>query len=132
MHLAKTKYLVTDARKKAFATAFIRACTTGKQEDLIKFLKEDITIYSDGGGKALAAAQPIFGVNICSRFLSTIHNKRKDENLQLELTIINGMPGVIYRTKDHLLDTAMLLEEEVGFVQAIYFVRNPDKLAALE
>lgn len=131
IHASKTKYPVTNERKEAFATAFIRACTTGNQEDLLRFLKKDITIYSDGGGKALAAPQPIFGIDLCAKFLSTVHRKRRDEGLRLEVTVINGMPGILYYNKESTLDTATLLEEIDGSIQAIYFVRNPDKLAVI-
>jgi RNA polymerase sigma-70 factor (ECF subfamily) len=128
----RAKYLVTDERKQAFATAFLRACTSGEQEELIQFLQKDITIYSDGGGKALAAPHPIAGVGICSKFLVTTFRKRSDEGLQAEMAVINGMPGVIFRTKDGFLDTAMLLEEQGGLVTAVYFVRNPDKLDVID
>lgn len=128
IHSNKKKYLVTDERKETFTKAFIRACTTGNQEELLSFLKKDVAIYSDGGGKALAAPQPIHGIDLCTKFLLTVHKKRSHENLQLEATIINGMPAVIYRTSSFVIDTVTLFEEEDGIIQSIYFVRNPDKL----
>ena len=124
----KKKYLTTDERKKEFAAAFAKAWM-GKQDDLLSFLKNDITIYADGGGKALAAGHPLSGLQLCGKFLYTVHYKRRHEKLKLEPAVVNGMPAIIYRHRTtNAVDTVALFEVNEGLVQEVYFVRNPDKL----
>ena len=39
-------------------------------EALLELLSEDVTLYSDGGGKTRAALRPIYGADSVARFLT--------------------------------------------------------------
>ena len=81
----------------------------------------------NGGGKAAAATNPIYGADRVARFVLGI--ARKDPPASIELADINGAPGVILRRKSGRIDTVMLLEVGEGRVGRVYSMRNPDKLA---
>jgi RNA polymerase sigma-70 factor, ECF subfamily len=48
---------------------FVEACTSGDMEGLLGLFSEDVTLWSDGGGKVAAAPYPIYGPERVARFL---------------------------------------------------------------
>ncbi|MBT9331764.1 RNA polymerase sigma-70 factor [Paracidobacterium acidisoli] len=113
---------------------FGAAVQGGDLEGLMSLLHEDITVYSDGGGRTRAALNPIHGQDRAARFLIGIARKG-GEGLRRELTWINGQPGFI-GFRDGAAQTVLVpdIEEDgvgEGRIRAIYIVVNPDKLQRL-
>lgn len=105
---------------------FLAAANEGNMAGLLEILSADVVAYSDGGGKAAAAINPVAGADHVARFAMGI--ARKNPPASIELVDINGSPGVILRRKSGRADTVMLLEVADGRVTRLYSMRNPEKL----
>ncbi|BDS10333.1 sigma-70 family RNA polymerase sigma factor [Aureispira anguillae] len=112
--------------KKQLIQAFIKASQTGQLDGLINVLKEDIALYSDGGGKISAAKNVLHGIDICSKFLLGIYNKFT-ERPRIVMTEINNELGFLTYVGEHLISIG-LLELDAHKISKIYFIRNPDKI----
>jgi RNA polymerase sigma-70 factor, ECF subfamily len=128
---AKNRYRATAEQNRAFSAAFIRAATSGDLPQFVSYLKQDISIYSDGGGKVMAAINPIYGLENCLKFLAGIHSKRGHE-MYAKSASINGQPAIIYyKRADNAIDTVVVIEQGDDGIEVLYIIRNPDKFAAL-
>ncbi|MBB4824565.1 RNA polymerase sigma-70 factor (ECF subfamily) [Sporosarcina luteola] len=106
---------------------FLSALAQGDMKQVISILAEDVTLISDGGGKAFAAIRPIQSSNHVARFLLGMKRKMAPGNDAVEITEINGQIGVVYRT-DNKVDTVVLMQVHKDVIRNLYFIRNPDKL----
>lgn len=85
----------------------------------------------DGGGKRSAAQKPIIGFDRVLRACETLAKMFKERRSQLlRVAFINGLPGFISREADGEIQTTAL-DIQNDRVEAIYVVRNPDKLRHL-
>lgn len=112
--------------KQRIIEAFIKASNTGQLDTLVGILKEDIALYSDGGGKVSAATNILHGLEICSKFLWGIYSKF-DQTPRFVLQMINNEPGFLTYVGDELISVG-LLDVEDGQISKIFFIRNPDKI----
>lgn len=106
--------------------AFLHACATGDLDGLLQILTDDVTMISDGGGKAVAALRAVAGADRVARFFVGIFRKAP-ANSRTELVSVNGRPGIAGYI-DNRLVLAASLDIESGRVRGCYVVRNPDKL----
>ncbi|KIC37836.1 sigma-70 family RNA polymerase sigma factor [Leisingera sp. ANG-M7] len=107
--------------------AFFRASRTGDTEALTQLLAKDVRLISDGGGKAMAALNPINGRDKVLRLMEGI--ARKFANTlpkRWRFCSLNGLPAVLNQAEDGILQ-ATSLEITNGKITQIYVTRNPDK-----
>nr|WP_295873008.1 sigma-70 family RNA polymerase sigma factor [uncultured Chitinophaga sp.] len=123
----KLRYIPAGEQRSALFLAFAEACSTGDTARLMSCLKEEITIYSDGGGKVSAARVPLLGRTAAAAFLLGIYAKQGAQ-LTFEVTEVNGETGVIFHDGAGAVDTVMILSMDTDGIHTVYFVRNPDKL----
>jgi RNA polymerase sigma-70 factor (ECF subfamily) len=114
-------------QRKAVAERFQQACATGDVQELLAVLSPEVTLLSDGGGKAVAATQPILGSDRVSRFLMGILNKWQGHKVELVPTELNAEPAFLLYVNGELI-SATTLEIEGDVIRAIYIMRNPEKL----
>lgn len=116
-------------RRTQMTEQFIAACRGGDLHGLLSLLAEDITLWSDGGGKATAARNPIHGAERVAAFLLGIVSK---VSLPWETRVapVNGQPGILVSVAGQL-NSVCALDIVDGRIQAIRVVVNPDKLRAL-
>ena len=110
------------------AAAFHEAAASGDLHRLTQLLAQDAVLYSDGGGKRIAALKPIYGAGKILRFLAGV--TRKNPSLpaaQARPAIVNGLAGLVLREHDGTIDT-LAFEHDGSRIVAIYVVRNPEKL----
>ncbi len=101
---------------------------TTKLENL---LQNDITVISDGGGKASAILHPIYGKPLAAKFLLGIYQKfYSTTDTHIKKTFINHHPALLYY-RNNELSTCQVFAFENGNISRIYFIRNPDKLQSL-
>lgn len=127
----KIRYTASPAKNESFFAAFLEACMSGDTQQLMTFLREDIIIYSDGGGKVAAARQPIVGRDRAISFLTGIYNKFAGKLLS-RVTYINGEPGVLLSdTETGRVDTVMVFiyANDRDALASLCLIRNPDKIA---
>jgi RNA polymerase sigma-70 factor (ECF subfamily) len=112
-----------------FAKAFFEAAHQSDPTALQKLLAQDVALHADGGGKVNAVLNPIFGADNVARFYAGIAEKSGQDAMgaSYEPLFINGLPGYVSREPDGVLQT-VALDIRDGLVQAIYVIRNPDKL----
>lgn len=128
----KPRFPVERQRGLDIARAFFAASRGGEVGALSTLLAEDVSLYSDGGGKRPAAARVMLGQDEVMRTFAAIGRLlRGDYGDLVRFAVINGLPGFVTREADGVLQTtALLIDGEQ--ITAIYVMRNPDKLRHLE
>ncbi|MEM1416321.1 MAG: RNA polymerase sigma factor SigJ [Myxococcota bacterium] len=111
------------------AGAFFGAVRGGELDALIATLREDVVLWSDGGGKVPSALRPIHGARNVARFLLGIAAKAPPDVAVLP-TWVNGRPGVML-THEGAVRRVIGVELDADGVAAIHVIGNPDKLAHL-
>jgi RNA polymerase sigma-70 factor, ECF subfamily len=110
--------------------SFMEACIAGDMDGLMSLLADDVTSWSDGGGKVSGAArQPIHGRNTVARAILGALS-RAPEGTTVEVIEANGLPALLIRIRGQVV-AVLTLEVEGDFIRAIRNVANPDKLAHL-
>ena len=127
-HIAagKPRFDVPLTQQETVVTQFSEACIAGDLEGLINLLAEDIEVWSDGGGKALAARKVVYGRDKVARFLLNI-TRLAPANAESQIPIINGQLGIVARVNGRPV-LVMALEMGNGRIQTIRNILNPDKL----
>jgi RNA polymerase sigma-70 factor (ECF subfamily) len=108
---------------------FMAALEQNNIHSVLALLTEDVVLISDGGGKRSAATHPIETPERVASFLLGLFQKASnlEENVQIELTPLNGQTGLVVRT-DGVIETVLFIHVENNAIGNLYFVRNPDKL----
>lgn len=129
--LRETEFRFEPDPQKAeqIASEFIAACKTGDLDSLVSMMADDVALYSDGGGKVLAARRPIEGRKHVARFLVGVVRKGIS-TVQIKPAIVNGRPGVVARDVEGHLRVFSLDFDHTG-LRTICVVGNPDKLRHL-
>jgi RNA polymerase sigma-70 factor (ECF subfamily) len=109
---------------------FMEAFIAGDIDSLMTLLAEDVTIWSDGGGKVSGAGiHPIQGRAKVARAAVSLLS-RAPEGTTFEAIEVNGFPALLIRVKGQIA-AILTLEVEGDLIRAARNVANPDKLAHL-
>lgn len=109
---------------------FLQATSHGDMDGLLSLFAQDIVLFADGGGKANAVPNPIYGATNVGRFLFGARKKLLPGELAHQIAQINGQPGVIsyFGGRPYSVLTINVVD---GRIRNIYIVSNPDKLSRL-
>ena len=123
---------VGDQSHRELLSAFLTATVSGDLEELKGILAEDATLYSDGGGKALTALNPIRGSDRIARFFIGIMKKvaSSGESYSAEFRELANGDGLVILDGDEAIQV-FFAETNEGRIDTIFQVCNPDKLVAL-
>jgi RNA polymerase sigma-70 factor (ECF subfamily) len=114
------------------AEAFHAASRSGDTGALRNLLAADVEFYADGGGKRAALPAPVTGMEPVVALFERFARVWAASPWQfVGYRMINGLPGIVTREADGILQT-MALAVEDGRVTGIYVMRNPDKLRHIE
>lgn len=130
MREGRPRFRASREEGRRLATSFAEACRSGDLSRLTSLLTADVTMWSDGGGKATAALRPLLGADRVARFLLGLAAKAPP-GAHLEVTEVNGDPGWLLRLDGELAAVFAFEVAEDGRVCGIRAVRNPDKLRHL-
>jgi RNA polymerase sigma-70 factor, ECF subfamily len=108
---------------------FVETCMSGDMEGLLELLSEEVTLWSDGGGKVAAAPYPIHGPERVVRFLLGVL-RTVPPGFSVRPSWVNGGPGVVGYV-DGYPTGVVALEVEDSSVRGVHIVVNPDKLRAI-
>jgi RNA polymerase sigma-70 factor (ECF subfamily) len=126
----KKRFVTNEEQHSRILKKFMDACLSGNLNELTGLLQEDVSFYSDGGGKASAALHPLYGREIVAKFIHGIVQKTGPVFL-MQFIPVNGLQGaVIYKNEDSIVPDLLITLDahEAGGIQNLYFIRNPDKL----
>jgi RNA polymerase sigma-70 factor (ECF subfamily) len=127
----RPRHTVDRGQHQDLLQRFAAASASADVTALTKLFAPDVVLYSDGGGKAKAALNPIYGADKVTRFLAGVMSKFRPKNgFEVVLVEMNGMPGFVLQ-EDGALHSALTVEFDGDTLSALYFVRNPDKLERL-
>lgn len=104
---------------------FLVAAREGDLATLRSLLHDDAVAWSDGGGRAKAARNPVLGADRVARFFAGLHTKYR---ATYELVEINGTPGAILDLGGR---QALTFTVDGARISALFIVTNPDKLGGL-
>ncbi|MEU1850078.1 RNA polymerase sigma-70 factor [Streptomyces sp. NPDC019990] len=114
------------------AERFLTAAATGDLQGLMDLLAPDAVFLADGGGVVNAARRPVVGPDKVARLLLGLLDKgARMGELDIRAGTYNGMHSVAVLI-DGQLDQVTSFEIRDGLVTAVYCVRNPEKLTAVE
>jgi RNA polymerase sigma-70 factor (ECF subfamily) len=110
----------------------LAAVAAGDVDQVVSLMADDIVLVSDGGADAHAARRPVEGSVRAARFMVNLAQRWLGE-LDVEPMAINGEPGLVMRRQGYDgVFVALAVQVCDGRAVAVHFVRNPDKLAALD
>ncbi len=119
-----------DAKHAQLMSVFMTAARSGDLQSLTEVLASDVRVVTDGGGKVAAALNVLEGADRAARFLIGATRKGWRDDFTIRFATINGLPGVIVDGPAGPVQTAAF-EIDGGVIQALYVVRNLDKLRHL-
>jgi RNA polymerase sigma-70 factor (ECF subfamily) len=117
-------------RDKRIVEGFLAAARGGDFERLKALFREDVVVYTDGGGKISAARNPISGSAKAARLYAHVIPKRYGEGTSFGFTWYNHAPALIMR-RPTLTFVYIFDIDEDGRIVHLYMVANPDKLTHL-
>ncbi|MDB5724044.1 MAG: polymerase, sigma-24 subunit, subfamily [Novosphingobium sp.] len=131
VQMERPRYVVDRAHGLEVAAAFFQASRGGGIANLSALLSQDARFHSDGGGKRPAVARILQGADEIVRAHAALARLGQGPAELVRYAFVNGLPGFVTREADGVLQTTALLVDG-GLIQAIYVMRNPDKLRHLE
>ncbi|MFF9818576.1 RNA polymerase sigma-70 factor [Streptomyces sp. NPDC014006] len=123
---AESRFRPAPDRQRELVASFLSAARNGDLAGLEKLLADEVTWWSDGGGKVRAALRPVQGREKVLRFLLGIHQKY-GADLDFAVAEINGADAVLLRAGDTLYGV-VAFEYRDGLIREAWTVMNPDKL----
>ena len=128
---ARPRFAASADEGARLADAFRRAVRSGDVGAMTQLLTGDAVLLTDGGGKRIAALNPIHGADKIARFFAGIVGKTPAaDSWRYKPARINSLPGFIYAEPDGALQTAAF-DIRDGRIAAIYIVLNPEKLSRI-
>lgn len=128
---ARPRYNLSPESASDLVRAFHEASTKGDIKALSGLLADQVTVFSDGGGKVLAFRNVVRGLDRVIRLFQGLARKAAYRPHLLRTVLIDGLPGFVSVDRGAALQTTAL-EVRDGKITALYIVRNPDKLRHVE
>jgi RNA polymerase sigma-70 factor, ECF subfamily len=128
VHAKRPRFMVNHDQHSQVLREFMAACASGNTGKLSDLLRKDAVLYSDGGGKATAALNPISGADRIVRFFAGLAKKGVPAKIRAEFVTVNGQPGALLFEADHLGSVLSVALDESNKVAEIFLILNPDKL----
>jgi RNA polymerase sigma-70 factor (ECF subfamily) len=127
----RPRFSTSPETQKQLLTGFLQAVQAGEMTPLMDMLAEDVTMWTDGGGKVKGAAtRPITGREAVARFSLGASKRFLPEGSHVELAEVNGQPGLIIRVGDRAY-RILAIEVEAQRIRTIRIIANPEKLARI-
>lgn len=111
---------------KSIVNRFIQAFTVQNTEALLELISENVTLYSDGGGKVKAAVRPIVSLSNVLALLNGII-KKVEEDFYFEVKNVNGQPAIVIYMNNTMYSIISFYVSN-DKINEIYMTSNPKKL----
>jgi RNA polymerase sigma-70 factor (ECF subfamily) len=126
----RSRFLASPEAHANMVGRFMEACVAGDMHGLMSLLAEDVTTWSDSGGKVAGAMRhPVQGRDKVARGIIVLLS-HAPEGMTFEMIEANGFPALLIRITGQIVGV-LTLDVEGEFIHAVRTVINPDKLAHL-
>ncbi|MFE7860243.1 RNA polymerase sigma-70 factor [Streptomyces sp. NPDC057403] len=125
----RPRYEVDPGRRRELTERFLAAAGEGDLEGLMALLAPDVRLVGDSGGKSRAPLRVLESADKVGRFVIGAAAKGVPEP-SFRFLELNGGPALVVLS-DGRPDSVFQLDVSDGRIQAIYIIRNPDKLLTL-
>ncbi|MFI6482974.1 RNA polymerase sigma factor SigJ [Nonomuraea sp. NPDC050663] len=138
----RARFDVDRERRREITQSFLTASVQGDLSGLLSLLSADITLVSDGGGKARSPLRVLVGAASVGRFLTSTTTPEGIDKFMASIGVedyrdlsygvaeINGAPAIVGRAGGRVITVISLVVVD-GRVETVYLIANPEKLAAL-
>ncbi|GGY31420.1 RNA polymerase sigma24 factor [Streptomyces djakartensis] len=126
----RPRYEADPAERRDLTERFLAAATDGDLEGLMALLAPDVRLVGDSGGKSRAPLRVLRTADKVGRFLAGAARKGVPD-FSVRFLELNGGPAVVLVLPGGKPDTVLQIDVADGRVQAVYVIRNPDKLRSL-
>lgn len=126
-----TRFEASTEKSEALLRSFLAAAQGGDFDQLINLLAADAVLCGDGGGKANALREPLYGRDRVADFVLTLFGRAPGLGVTIEPVLVNGGPGIITRDAQGKVVSVLALEVHDGVIQTVRGIVNPDKLQHL-
>ncbi|MEU9390806.1 RNA polymerase sigma-70 factor [Streptomyces sp. NPDC048324] len=125
----RPRYEVDPGRRRELTERFLAAAGEGDLEGLMALLAPDVRLVGDSGGKSRAPLRVLESADKVGRFVIGAAAKGVPEP-SFRFLELNGGPALVVLSEGRP-DSVFQLDVSDGRIQAIYIIRNPDKLLTL-
>jgi RNA polymerase sigma-70 factor (ECF subfamily) len=129
VHAGRPRFAPDKQAHQRLLGNFMTAIGAGDLDGLKSLLANDVTAWSDGGGKVSAATQVLEGADRVARFYHGV-GKKMPPDTSFAIEEINGWPALVLRMAGEI-ESVINLETDGQLIYGIRAMRNPDKLARL-
>lgn len=109
---------------------YMRVLEQHDVKGLEKLLTDQITVSSDGGGKATAFMNPVQGLKSVVSLLQGLYKKGYSQ-AQSQFGWVNHQPALFYYHDGNLV-TVQIFHIENERIENIFYIRNPDKMTVFK
>ncbi|HYD80901.1 MAG TPA: RNA polymerase sigma factor SigJ [Paucimonas sp.] len=129
VHANRPAFKVAPDQVQRLAEAFANAIRLGDVAALAAVLAQDATFTSDGGGRVAAVPLPVIGRDKVAKLIIGFARQYDPRECRVRRARMNGLEGFVLSTADGVPIQTLAIEPDArGKIQAIYVVRNPEKL----
>jgi len=124
----RIKFETSNEKQQQLLEAFLQASANEDTASLAKLLRDDVTLFADGGGKVSSSLVPIYGPDKIVKFLAGILQKVRG-TIEVKFVLVNGVPGALLIDKNTgKTDTIFTITTDGSLISELFLVRNPDKI----
>jgi RNA polymerase sigma-70 factor (ECF subfamily) len=127
----QARYEASSEQSEALVRSFLVAARDGDLDHLVDLLAADVVLYGDGGGKATAISQPLYGRDRVATYIIALFKQAPRLGVTLEPVFVNGGPGIITHDPEGKVISVLSFEVLDGVIQTVRGIVNPDKLQHL-
>ncbi|MDX6356336.1 MAG: hypothetical protein QOF98_3239 [Streptomyces sp.] len=126
----RPRYQADPQLRQQVTERFVAAALGGDLAALMDLLAPDVTMWTDGGGKARSALRPVHGREKVARMLDGFAANRLPQALDIRYRHVNGDPSAVVFSGDSPYAVMVMdLDPDSDHVTDIFLVTNPDKLS---
>ncbi|MER6948846.1 RNA polymerase sigma-70 factor [Nonomuraea sp. NPDC000554] len=138
----RPRFDVDPGERRRITERFVNASVNGDLDGLIELLSSDVTLVSDGGGKARSPLRALTGADNVTRFLMSTTTPEGIAKFMASIGVqdyadfsfgvqeVNGGPAMVLFAGGRVVTVISLLVSD-GRIDTIYLLANPDKIAHL-
>jgi RNA polymerase sigma-70 factor (ECF subfamily) len=127
----KPRFEASRAEQDELSRQFFAAIEVGDMDGLVGMLAADAVWNADGGGKAKAVSQPVYGRERIGKLVRNLLGMGARLGASSRPVTVNGRPGLMSLDAEGRIVSVMTADVVDGEVQAIHAQVNPDKLSHL-